>query len=147
MWVMVHKINCSSFACSNLKSVSSYSPSLDWVVEKRTLDWFSTWFSFHFVKMASASASKSIIGCSKGLIWDYFRFDNAECCSKCMVNVDGDGKIYECEAKVNGKFTINLKNHLRKLHPDILKELETKEREKKRESSEAATSSLQMLWD
>ena len=48
-----------------------------------------------------------------------------------MLNVDGDGKIHECGAKVNGKFMINLKNHLRKHHPDILKELERKEKEKK----------------
>ena len=27
---------------------------------------------------ASASASKSTIGCPKGLIWDYFHFDKAE---------------------------------------------------------------------
>ena len=81
--------------------------------------------------MASASASKSTIGRPKGLMWDYFRLDKAECYSRCIVNVDGDGKIHECEAKINGKFTTNLKNHLRKHHPDILKELERKEKDKK----------------
>ena len=48
-----------------------------------------------------------------------------------MLNVDGDGKIHECGAKVNGEFTTNLKNQLRKHNTDILKELERKEKEKK----------------
>ena len=45
--------------------------------------------------------------------------------------IAGDGKIHECGAKVNGKFTTNLKNLLRKHNTDILKELERKEKEKK----------------
>ena len=94
--------------------------------------------------MASSSASKSTIGCPKGLIWDYFHFDKAECYSSCMVNVDG--KIHECGAKVNGKFTTNLKNHLRKHNTDILYKGTGKKGEgEKRESSEAAASSLQTL--
>ena len=46
-------------------------------------------------------------------------------------NIDGNGKIHEWGAKVNGKFTTNLINHLRKKNPDILKELVRKEKEKK----------------
>ena len=81
--------------------------------------------------MASASTSKSTIGCPKGLIWDYFHFCKAECYSRCIFTVDCDRKIHECGAKVNEKFMTNLKNHLRKHHPDILKELKRKEKEKK----------------
>ena len=88
--------------------------------------------------MASASASKSTIVRPKGLIWDYFHFDKAECYSRCMVNVDDDGKIHECGAKVYGKSTINLKNHLRKHHSDILKELERKENKKKEKAQSSS---------
>ena len=57
----------------------------------------------HYVKMASASASKSTIGRPKRLICDCFHFYKAECYSRCMLNVDGDGKIHECGAIVNEK--------------------------------------------
>ena len=63
----------------------------------------------------------------KGLTWDYFHFYKAECYSRCIFNIDG--KLHKCGAKVNRIFTTKLKNHLRKHHPDILKELERKEKE------------------
>ena len=51
--------------------------------------------------MASAIASKSTIGCLKGLTWDYFHFHKAECYSMYIFNI---GKIHEYGANVNGKF-------------------------------------------
>ena len=70
--------------------------------------------------------------CKFMLKYHNFHFDKAECYSRCIFNIDGDGKIHECGAKVNGKFKTNLINHLRKHHPDILKELEKRRRKKRK---------------
>ena len=60
-----------------------------------------------------------------------------------MLNVDGDGKIHECGAKVNGKLTTNLKNH-RKNTTLIFKGTGKKGGEKLRRSSIIFTNPLRL---
>ena len=62
-----------------------------------------------------------IVNClCKSAVWDYYDYDQEKGSSRCKISC-GSGETKECGVTLNGKFTTNLKNHLRKHHPQKLK--------------------------
>ena len=82
------------------------------------------------------------VGCPrKSVVWDYFDYDQEKGRSRCKISY-GSGEAKECGVIVNGKFTTNLKNHLRKHHPQKLKEVEEKDRKKEKPNEDAPSSTF-----
>ena len=77
----------------------------------------------------------------KSAVWDYFDYDQEKGSSRCKISC-GSGEAKECGVIVNGKFTTNLKNHLRKHHPQKLKEVEEKDRKKEKPNEDAPSSTF-----
>ena len=87
------------------------------------------------------------IGRPKGGIWDYFKFDEKENKSVCMVNVNSEDETL-CGKVLKGKFPTNLKMHLKKCHAkecDQLEQEEKKQQEKQKQNKlkKKKSSSLQ----
>ena len=55
-------------------------------------------------------------------VWQHFEYDATTCKSICQVPVQGDGV---CSAEFSGKFTTNLKAHLKGAHPVVFSEVST----------------------
>ena len=72
------------------------------------------------------------IGRPKCSIWNYFTYDDKEGTSICIVK-DKEERL--CKKTFKGKFTTNLKAHLRLEHADKFKEFQTEEKHKKENSS------------
>jgi len=70
-------------------------------------------------------------------VWRYFKYDEKQDKSRCIV-VSSNGSA--CDVLVATKNATNLKNHLRKHHKDIYKELEDIEKEQKEQSSSSKRS-------
>ena len=71
-------------------------------------------------------------GCPReSLVWDYFIYDGEKHKSICQIGFDQDGSP-PCNTEISGKYTTNLKAHLKAKHPHELAEL-AKKRCRKRE--------------
>ena len=69
-----------------------------------------------------ASLIKTFSGRKRGShVWTYFKYDEKQDKSRCIV-VSSNGST--CDVLVATKNPTNLKNHLRKHHKDIYKELD-----------------------
>lgn len=68
----------------------------------------------------------------KSQVWNYFEYDEVEKKSICQVlkasSVVSDSSDI-CGSKTTGKFPTNLKQHLKKFHPEVYSELLKKEEE------------------
>ena len=73
--------------------------------------------------MASFSTGRPVESCA----WKYFRYIQADNKTVCIVNKDG----IECGHSLNGKFTTNLKLHLKKCHTKEYSLFENERKEKK----------------
>ena len=70
------------------------------------------------------------IGRPKGGIWDYFRYDEKEGQSECIVTSNSENEFL-CNKTLKGKFTTNLKSHLKQCHAEEYKKLEEEEKKQK----------------
>ena len=55
-------------------------------------------------------------------VWQHFEYDASKCKSICQVPVQGDRA---CSVEFSGKFTTNLKAHLKGAHPMVFSEVST----------------------
>ena len=91
--------------------------------------------------MASPSHVVSLVGRPRdNPVWDYFTYDAQS--NKSMCQVEGEkGKI--CGQTVSGKYTTNVKSHLKKAHPSEFEEVVSKEQKlKERKQAKKATKSV-----
>ena len=87
-------------------------------------------------------------GRPKGGIWDYFSYDEKEGHSVCMVKKKSRTEEHNddsfCSKTLKGKFTTNLKLHLKKEHAKEYKLLE-EEGKKKKKGKETTEESQKQL--
>jgi len=74
-------------------------------------------------------AECSSIGRPKYSIWNYFTYDDKEGTSICIVK-DKEERL--CKKTFKGKYTTNLKAHLKLEHADKFEEFQTEENPKKK---------------
>lgn len=77
-------------------------------------------------------------------VWKYFVYDSASDKSRCLVKVTEASSTVntascECGQLLIGKNATNLRNHIRSKHKSLNAELEKKEKEQKRPTSEKTT--------
>ena len=63
-------------------------------------------------------------------MWDYFIYDGEKKKSICQIGLDQEGS--PCSTEIAGKYTTNLKAHLKAKHPRELAELAQKDAEKQK---------------
>ncbi len=59
-------------------------------------------------------------------VWDYFLYDSVTNISTCQI-LSCASSSESCGHSITGKYPTNLKQHLKKVHPEEYKEIETKE--------------------
>ena len=83
------------------------------------------------------STSAGIFGRPKCGVWKYFKFDEQAGKSICIVKLKSQGQDDEdalCNKSFKGKFTTNLKLHLRKEHSEEYRLLDVEEKKKREET-------------
>ena len=99
---------------------------------------------------SSVSASATVGQPKRSPVWEYFEYDDLQRKSVCQVlkPTSSDSDTSEiCGHKLEGKFPTNLRQHLRKVHPDVFLEISKKdheEEEKKKKEAERQKASLKV---
>ena len=101
--------------------------------------------SFSTSPSPSTSGRGSVGRPRKSLVWDYFTYDFSSNKSMCQVSseshsdAEATSPISVCGHRITGKFTTNLRSHLKKSHTNCYKELVTKEESAKEEELRGKT--------
>lgn len=86
--------------------------------------------------LLSTSSARSSSRPKQSPVWDYFVFDQSTGKSTCQVDVKketgSDAVEEKCAHSLAGKYTTNLKQHLKKEHPRLYTEFLAKEEEREK---------------
>lgn len=69
-------------------------------------------------------------------VWKFFKYEKSCDKSTCLVAIktEANGNPIQCGEEIKGKFTTNLKNHLRFKHKQLFDEFNKEEEQKKNNS-------------